>query len=282
MKFHQSTSEFFCPRGEALVEGLKKTTHLGIAAHPDDLEIMAFHGIAECYEHQDQFFSGVLASTGMPRSGKGEEQTKKIRWDEQKQAASVGQYSAVVTLDYLTTALKTESRSALEEDLIQIFEKSQPEIVYTHNLADRHPTHVAVATSVIRALRTLPDDKKPDRVFGCEVWGDLDWVLPAEKIVLDVTGHDTLAQKVLGEFTTQLDSKRYVDAALGRRQAHATFLSSHVPDNAEQFIFALDCTPLVYDSSLHPSSWIEEKVNRFRDEVRKRIGQFEEGASQAK
>ena len=40
-------------------EALARTTHLAIGAHSDDLEIMAYHGIAECYGEKERWFAGV-------------------------------------------------------------------------------------------------------------------------------------------------------------------------------------------------------------------------------
>ena len=51
-------SEAFVPDGAPLSTALARTTHLGIGAHPDDLEIMACHGILECYRNNDRWFTG--------------------------------------------------------------------------------------------------------------------------------------------------------------------------------------------------------------------------------
>ena len=47
MTFHNSTAEIYVPDGKSVVAALKRVTHLGIGAHQDDLEFMAFHGILE-------------------------------------------------------------------------------------------------------------------------------------------------------------------------------------------------------------------------------------------
>ena len=59
--------------------------------------------------------------------------------------------------------------------------------MYTHNLADKHETHVAVALRTIAAIRGLPEEERPARLLGCEVWRDLDWMLDEEKVVLDLS-----------------------------------------------------------------------------------------------
>ena len=50
---------------------LARTTHLCIAAHKDDIEIMAYHGIAQCFGSREQWFTGVVVTNGAgsPRTG---------------------------------------------------------------------------------------------------------------------------------------------------------------------------------------------------------------------
>ena len=51
MRLRQSSADIFIPDGKPAEEALARITHLGIGAHQDDLEFMAFHGILQC--HQD-------------------------------------------------------------------------------------------------------------------------------------------------------------------------------------------------------------------------------------
>ena len=50
MKFSQPSADFYAPRGQDPLANLATTTHLGIGAHADDLEILAFPGIATCFQ----------------------------------------------------------------------------------------------------------------------------------------------------------------------------------------------------------------------------------------
>ena len=52
-------ARIYVPCGGSSIEALGRTTHLGIVAHPDDLEILAFHGIAECFYSKDKTFFGL-------------------------------------------------------------------------------------------------------------------------------------------------------------------------------------------------------------------------------
>ena len=62
MKFHNPAAEVFVPEGAPVDAALSRTTHLGIAAHQDDLEIMAYHGILECFGQPDKHFTGVTVT----------------------------------------------------------------------------------------------------------------------------------------------------------------------------------------------------------------------------
>ena len=43
---------------------MARTTHMAIVAHPDDNEIMAFHGTLECFGRDDRRFTGVSVTNG--------------------------------------------------------------------------------------------------------------------------------------------------------------------------------------------------------------------------
>ncbi len=64
MRFGKDTAEFYVPDGKSIEEALTRTTHMGIGAHPDDLEIMAYHGILECYMKKEKRFLGVIITDG--------------------------------------------------------------------------------------------------------------------------------------------------------------------------------------------------------------------------
>jgi len=171
-------------------------------------------------------------------------------------------------MGYTSAEVKDRKDSRLSEDLRAILEATKPEVVYTHNLADKHPTHVAVALAVIEALRSMPADARPRRVIGCEVWRDLDWMPDNEKVVMDVSGHEKLAGDLAACFRSQVaGGKRYDLAVAGRRAANATFADPHSTDRATQVIYGMDLTPLM-DDALDPAEYISAMIGRFADEVR--------------
>ena len=71
MKLHQPTAEIFIPDGKPSAEALRRVTHLGIGAHQDDLEFMAFHGILNCFSREDRWFGGVTCTNGSGSSRTG-------------------------------------------------------------------------------------------------------------------------------------------------------------------------------------------------------------------
>jgi LmbE family N-acetylglucosaminyl deacetylase len=197
-----------------------------------------------------------------------------IRRQEQDTAAVIGQFGVMMQLDYPSSAVKSPTDTALKEDLKQILTATRPEIVYTHNLADKHDTHIGVVIAALQAMRELPQDQQPKQVIGCEVWRNLDWLPDAEKILMDVSGRDNLAAALNGVFDSQIaGGKRYDLATLGRRAANATFFDSHTTDHATQLIFGMDLTPLVTDDSLDIVEYVCASIDRFHTDVKTKLQQ---------
>ena len=280
MKLHHSTAEIFIPDGTQEYAALQRITHLGIGAHQDDLEFMAFHGILSCFARDDQWFGGVTCTNGAGSSRGGpyaefcDAQMMRIRRQEQNTAAVIGGYAAMIQLDYPSSAIKSATEQELKEDLKAILAVSRPDVVYTHSPADKHDTHIGVTVAALQAMRELPSDQRPKQVIGCEVWRDLDWLPDAAKVLMDVSGRDNLAAALNGVFDSQIaGGKRYDLATLGRRAANATFFNSHATDAATQLIFGLDLTPLVADESKDIVSYVCDLIEQFNADVRLKLNQ---------
>ena len=272
-----SCSDLFIPDAVVAPEAYARCSHLGIGAHQDDLEFMAFHGISSCYDNDGLWFGGITCTDGggSSRTGKyadtSDEEMQRIRAEEQRSAATIGQYSFVQQLGLSSAAIKDpQQRSALVDQVERILLQSQPELLYTHNPADKHATHVAVFLAVIEAIRRIPPYSRPKKVYGCEVWRDLDWLSPQDKIALDVSGHPELAKQLNACFDSQIaGGKNYGEAVLGRRKANATFHDSHSSDLIDQLWFAMDLTPLAEDDELSIHDFVESKLSAFTEEVLK-------------
>lgn len=278
MKFHISSAQIFVPDGLPVEQALERTTHIGIGAHQDDLEIMAAHGILACYRQPDKWFTGVVVTNGRgsPRAGLyagyTDDEMQAVRVVEQKKAAVIGEYAAQVLLDFPSAAVKDKANQQPVEDLRQVLLIACPQVVYMHNLADKHETHVGVALKTLAALRSLPKELRPERCYGVEIWRDLDWMLDEDKVVFDVSDHENLQAALLGVFDSQIaGGKRYDLAALGRRRANATYYASHGVDVATGLVYAMDLTPLVQDETLDIAGYVQSYIDRFAGEVLNRL-----------
>ena len=161
MRFHNPSADVFVPDGLKPLAALRRTTHLCICAHQDDIEIMAYHGIAECFGQQDQWFTGVVVTNGAgsPRSGiygrYTDAEMQKVRLTEQRKAAYVGEYACQIQLGFTSAEVKNPNETKVIEDLSQVLRAARPKFVYLHNPADKHDTHIGVVLRSIAALRAV-------------------------------------------------------------------------------------------------------------------------------
>jgi LmbE family N-acetylglucosaminyl deacetylase len=278
MQFSLSSAEVYIPDGVAMPDALSRTTHLAVGAHQDDLEIMAYDGIINCFQKKDKWFSGVVVTNGggSPRSGvyadNTDEEMMAVRRVEQRKAAMVGEYAAQFLLDHPSSAVKEASNPQVVDDLYAILDATRPEIVYTHNPADKHDTHVGVMLRLVAAIRKMPAAARPKKLYGCEVWRDLDWMNDDDKVAFDVSAHENLQAALLGVFDSQIaGGKRYDLATMGRRRAHATYHASHGVDATTGITFAMDLMPLIQEESLSALNLVQQHIDRFSGEIAARM-----------
>jgi len=279
MKLSQPQADIYLSAGDISPEAaLARVTHLCVAAHQDDIEIMAHAGISDCLETPERAFGGVVVTngSGSPRTGTYAHMTdaemQKVRRNEQRAAARLGRYAIQLQLAHPSAAVKSPGNADVAHDLAAIFNACRPEIVYLHNPADKHDTHVAVLARCLTALRALPRERQPKQVLGCEVWRDLDWLVDDDKVALDSGRHPELAAELLKVFDSQVTGgKRYDLAALGRRAAHATFHTSHATDRVNGITWAMDLTPLLHTPRLSLVDYTLEHVRRLQKDVEDRL-----------
>ncbi len=274
MKLSRDTAVILVPDGLPIQEALARTTHLAVAAHQDDIEIMAYDGILRCFQRDDRWFCAVIVTdgSGSPRGDVyrdyTDEEMQRVRRKEQKKAAVVGEYGALALLDHPSSAVKDGASEAPVVDLVRLLQAARPRVVYTHNLADKHDTHVAVALRVVEAIRRLPAGERPKQLFGCEVWRDLDWLLDADKVTFDVSAHQNLQAALLGVFDSQIcGGKRYDLATMGRRRANATYYMPRQVDETTGMTFAMDLTPLIREPGRSVEAYVQEFIARFARDV---------------
>ncbi len=278
MKLFQAASSVFVPDGSPQSEALSRITHLGVGAHQDDLEFMAYHGILECFGDDRRWFGGVVATNGggSPRTGKfashTDEEMMAVREQEQVEAARIGNYGVMIQTQHPSSLIKERGNPTLQNDLVEILKATRPSFVYTHNPADKHATHVAVAITLIRAIRSLPIAERPDVLWGAEVWRGLDWLLDNDKVALDVSARPDLAKRLSSVFVSQISGgKQYDQAVLGRRRANATFFESHSTDTAVSLEYAMDLSPLIRDDSLDIAAYVDNYIQKFAKDVESNI-----------
>ena len=281
MTLKNPNADIFVPDGLEVAAALARTTHLVIAAHQDDIEIMAYHGIAECFGRSDRWFTGVVVTNGAgsPRAGLygayTDEEMQQVRLREQRKAAYVGEYACQLQLGYSSAAVKDAARLGLKGDLSQILRATRPQVVYLHNLADKHDTHVGTALRSIAVLRELRDECRPQKVYGCEVWRDLDWLPDEDKQSLPASAQGNVAAALVGIFDSQVTGgKRYDLATAGRRLANATYFASHAVDTETALTFAMDLTPLIDDPGLPVEGYVLGFVDKLRSDIAARLAKL--------
>ncbi len=281
MKFNLETAEIYVPDGLPVAEALARTTHLCLAAHQDDIEIMAAGPILTCFQQEQLWFTGVVVTDGRgsPRDdlyrNYTDEEMRRVRFKEQFKAAFVGEYAAQVMLDYPSKSIKDGKDERGVEDMLTLLKATRPQYVYTHNLADKHDTHIGVALKVIAAIRRMPRAERPEKLYGCEVWRNLDWMVDSDKVNFDVTKRENLQAALLGVFDSQIcGGKRYDLASMGRRKANATYSESHGVDETLGLSYAMDLTALITDDKLDPQAFILAQIQKFAEDVAARVGKM--------
>jgi LmbE family N-acetylglucosaminyl deacetylase len=281
MQFAHPKSDVYVPDGGDPAAALARTTHLCVIAHQDDIEINAYPAVADCYGHPDRFLTGVTVTNGSgsartgPFANHTDEQMQVVRAEEQREAARLGKYNLQIQLGYPSAEVKQPGNAGVLADLTAIFSACRPQVVYLHQPLDKHDTHVAVMLRCLDAIRTLPVEQRPAKVLGIEAWRGLDWLLDDEKIALDCSAHPELKLPIMQVFASQIaGGKRYDIAAIGRRQANATFHTAHATDQFTEVAWAIDLTALVTDDRLTVAEFAQARINRLREDVAARIAKL--------
>ena len=252
----------------------QKVKWLCICAHQDDCEIMAIDGILKGYRSKNYSFACVVTADGggSARTGKfanyTDEMMKEVRIKEQEEASEVGKYHALYLLNYSSKEIKQKDNDDIVNDYLEILKTYKPEILYTHSILDKHPTHLGVVIKVIKALRKLPKEEQPKIVYGCEVWRDLDWINDDRKICFDVSSNLRLQKNILDVFESQIaGGKAYTKATIGRRYNNATYAQSHSVDSAKLVSYAIDMSELIKNESLSIKEYALSFVNDLYQEI---------------
>jgi hypothetical protein len=132
-----------------------------------------------------------------------------------------------------------------------------------------------VALRVVAAIRRMEKMDRPQHLYGCEVWRDLDWMNDPDKVAFDLSEHENLQASLLGVYDSQITGgKRYDLASMGRRRANATYYESHGVDTATGMSYAMDLTPLIRDDGKEIGGFILEYIQRFSKDVEDRLARL--------
>lgn len=272
MKLSRETADVYVPDGISVNEALNRITHMGVGAHQDDLEIMAIEGILACYNNPSQWFAGVTVTngSGSPRAGIYEkyddEEMQAVRQREQQRAAHIGGYGIQIQLDHSSSAVKEPGKSRpVIDDLMEVLTLCRPRVIYTHALVEQHVTHQGVTLRLIESLRELGSGHDwPQKFIACEVWLGHEWLTPDDQLVMDVSAHKNLQAALLGVYDSQIEGgKRYDLAAMGRREANATYNATHGVDTMTGMVYGVDLMALINNPNLDPVEFVDGLIKRF-------------------
>lgn len=283
MKFERHDAELFIPDGVTPETALSRADILAICAHPDDIEVMAVPGILKAYERGGLRFFGVVATNGVGSmrsvdySDLSYLEMREIRIGEQKEAARLGKYSGLALLNYESGEVKDACFTDIDQDLKALLREIRPEEVYLHNPFDRHDTHIAVCVRSIGALRAVAAETgwKPEKVYGCEHWRGLDWLVHCDRVALPVHDPEHISDKLLTVYQSQMMGVRQFDQAVrGRRIVNATYQEGYAIGHDHEVAFAVDLLPLVEDPSIPVTDYVRHMVERFRADIFSRLERF--------
>lgn len=262
--------EWYVPDGRERAEALRRITHLGIGAHPDDLEFLAYPAILTCYDAEDFWFAGVVCtegagSPGGDRTGGGD--LAAVRAAEQRKAAEIGRYSLVVQLGHASVGLQEETGlDGLARELRGWLEATRPAVLCGHHPFDTHPTHRRVFAATLRALRELPEEARPRAWYGGEVWGGLEWIPAPFRVSFAVDDKPLLLSRLIEVYRSQIEGgKRYDFAVPGRMAANATFAEPHEADRTRWLSHAVDLGELLGGEEVEVTSWVDRVLAAHRE-----------------
>ena len=171
-----------------------------IGAHPDDIEIGAGALIAHIVEQADVLCITLSDNQQNPA-------LTKVVEEHHRSMAVLGVPAQNVIVGKFETRRFPHFRQEILEYLIELKNRYQPEIVFTHTRADIHQDHAAATEECLRAFRGTT-------VLGFDVLRSSYGFFP--NFLVEVTEKDVEAKvNALAEYKTY-SSKYYFDPAITR------------------------------------------------------------------
>lgn len=291
MTFERHDAEMYIPDKVSQETAMARSDIMAICAHPDDIEVIAVPGILKAYGHGGLRFFGVVATNGVGSmrsvdyADRSYLEMRELRIEEQKEAARLGQYSGLALLNYESGEVKDVTFTDIDTDLVHLIKEIRPEEIYLHNPFDRHDTHIAVCLRSIAALRAVVAETgwMPERVYGCEHWRGLDWLVHSDRVALPVNDPEHITDQLLTVYQSQMVGIRRFDQAVrGRRIVNATYQEGYARGNESEVAYAVDLLPLVEDPTIRVADYVRHTVDRFRADIVSRLDRFSPSTSNRK
>ena len=244
MQLNGKSAVIFIPDGLEEEAAWSRTTHMGIGAHPDDLEFMAWSGIISGLAPKNRFAGVTLTDGGGssrigPYANTDDASMRRIRLEEEKKAAFLGEYSALAVLGYTSAQVRRDQRDLVKEDIKVLIKAARPQVIYTHNLADRG-----------------------------EVWRSLDWLASDKRCSFDVSSKANLNMSLMGLYDSQIEGgKNYHEATLGRKRANATYADAYAADKSRLLELFMNLHPLLENPQLSPLDYLAYQIDAFKTEA---------------
>ena len=288
MKFTQSSADLFIPdaKPEARARLGAHDPFGRIGAHHDDLEFMAAHypilkGFSVPGERWFTRRGGGRTARAAPGTVSNADVQRRPDGGSAPPGAAQGRLrrrlrGATTQLGHPSSNVKDPAHKAVPADHRRLGRCQTP-----RSCARSTPTTWPTSTRPTSALpkpspairRLEPKAERPSKLVGCEVWRDLDWMNDQDKVVMNLDGHENLADALMGVFDSQIcGGKRYDLATRGRRKAHATYFESHATDQHTALIWGMDLTPLMHGGD--PATHVTAFMKRFEDEVLARVSKL--------
>lgn len=259
---------------EALQAALARTTHVGVGAHQDDVEIMAGPMLLK---NKDSWMTVIVTDGAASKSvlnGVATDLTPRqltdMRQREQREAArETG--TPVIQLKYPSAAVgghmgegKREEAAFALGTLFAAMPRTQE--VFGHNPIDKHATHLGVLAVQTAALRAAKPPQLKN-VYAMEVWGGLTGI-PESQLSMFVVedGKDLAAINTLvGKYQSQIQGqgRDYAATTTARMVGHGGYVSNpHLSNPPVGMVIGLDITDFAKGESCDMGALAKELLER--------------------
>ena len=210
-----------------------------ISPHPDDLEIGMGGTAAKLIDSGAEVVSLVVTDGRRSTSvyGLSEDEVAELRESEVREAVGILGIEYLILLG-LEDMKSVENRNRFQSELSGALKRFRPEEIYMpHPEIDKHPTHRAVSSTALVAIRGMSADDLTfqPRIWCYEVWTPFGTYDRIEDISLQMH----LKTAAIDAHKSQTDYKDYTDGMRGLNRYRAVFSETSgmtIMEYAEVFI----------------------------------------------